>query len=62
MTQKQELKNEHGSMKSTIWMCDDIKIGHSISQLNKLTSFSSHSDAEVVRLHFGLKEGYAFLL
>jgi hypothetical protein len=39
MTQKQELKNEPESMKSTIWMCDDIKIGHSISQLNKLTSF-----------------------
>ncbi len=60
MSQKQELKNEHGSMKSTIWMCDDIKIGHSICQFNKLTSFSSHSDTGVVRLHFGLKGDYTF--
>jgi AraC family transcriptional regulator, transcriptional activator of the genes for pyochelin and ferripyochelin receptors len=60
MTQKQELKNEYGSMKSTIWMCDDIKIGHAVSSFNRLTSFSSHSDTEVVRLHFGLKGDYAF--
>lgn len=47
-------------MASTIWMCDDIKIGHALSSFNELFTFPASNQNDVVRLHFGLKGDYIF--
>lgn len=51
---------ESGTRTSTIWQCDDIKLGHAISVCNGFTSFAGSSKEDVVRLHFGLKGDYKF--
>lgn len=58
---RQELSNEYGTRNSTIWTCEDIVLGHSIANFRQQTSFTSHSNSDVVRLHFGLKGDYKFV-
>jgi len=60
MEQKLQQVFEHGTRTSTIWQCDEIKLGHAVSACNGYTSFAGSSTADVVRLHFGLKGDYKF--
>lgn len=60
MEQKLQQSFEQGSRTSTIWQCDDIKLGHAVSVCKGYTSFAGSSTADVVRLHFGLKGDYKF--
>ncbi|UZR95219.1 helix-turn-helix transcriptional regulator [Chondrinema litorale] len=58
---QQELISEYGKTVSTHWQVEGIILGHALSTFNSLTSFSaSRHDADVVRLHFGLKGDYNF--
>lgn len=47
-------------MQSTVWQCDDIRLGHAVSTFHEPGSFCASSPANVVRLHFGLKGNYSF--
>ncbi len=60
MEEKKLVTYENGSMASTTWQCDEIKIGHAVSKFNRLTSFPASSQNDVVRLHFGMKGDYWF--
>jgi AraC-like DNA-binding protein len=60
MEEKQQRVTDQGVMTSTIWQCDDIRLGHAISTFKELTSFSASSETDVVRFHFGLKGNYSF--
>ena len=60
MEQKLQQEFENGTRTSTIWQCDDIKLGHAVSVCNRYSSFAGSSTADVVRLHFGLKGDYKF--
>lgn len=60
MEEKKTVTTEYGSLTSITWKCDDIVLGHGISTFKELTSFSGHSQLDVVRLHFGMKGNYAF--
>ena len=51
---------DFGTRKSTIWQCDDIRLGHSLSVMKERVSFPGSSDTDVVRMHFGLKGDYCF--
>lgn len=42
------------------WFCDNIKLTHSISKHQKLSSFSISNNTDLIRLHFGLKGNYEF--
>lgn len=57
---KEQRDFENGVRISTIWECDGIKLGHSVSKFTELTSFSGSSQADVVRMHFGMKGDYKF--
>jgi AraC-like DNA-binding protein len=60
MEEKRQVKYEHGVMEGVTWQCDGIRLGHAVSRFDTLTSFPASSQADVVRLHFGLKGDYAF--
>ncbi|CAL1521528.1 AraC family transcriptional regulator [Chitinophaga sp. MM2321] len=60
MDEHKSLVYHNGTMDSSVWYCDDIKIGHAISRFNELFSFPASSPTDVVRLHFGLKGDYIF--
>lgn len=60
MQEKQERVWEKGITASTIWQCDEIRIGHAVSTFKELTSFSTGNENDVVRFHFGLKGNYSF--
>ncbi|WP_276482761.1 helix-turn-helix transcriptional regulator [Paraflavitalea pollutisoli] len=60
MENRQTLVTEYGTRVTITWQCDGILLGHGISRFNALTSFSGASQADVVRLHFGMKGNYAF--
>lgn len=60
MEEKKCQTTEYGTLTSVSWNFDGIKMGHSVSRFNGLTSFSAHNSNEVVRLHYGLKGNYSF--
>lgn len=61
MEQKLQQEFESGKRTSTIWQCDDIKLGHAVSIYKGYTSFTGGgSTDDVVRLHFGLRGDYKF--
>jgi AraC family transcriptional activator of pyochelin receptor len=60
MEEKQSRAFEKGKMTGIVWHCDDIRIGHAVSRFTELTSFSSSSSTDVVRMHFGMKGDYSF--
>jgi AraC family transcriptional regulator, transcriptional activator of the genes for pyochelin and ferripyochelin receptors len=59
-------KNEHqetafGSIDTTVWDFDGIRMGHALSKFRQLTQFSSTgSQKDVIRLHFGMRGNYSF--
>lgn len=60
MEEKRQSRYERGVTESIIWQCDSIRLGHALSRFETQTSFPASSQADVVRLHFGLKGDYAF--
>lgn len=60
MEEKRHVQYEHGVMEGVTWQCNGIRLGHAVSKFQILTSFPASSQADVVRLHFGLKGDYAF--
>jgi len=60
MEEKQSREFENGSMTGVVWQCDGIRIGHAISKFTELSSFSSSSKTDVVRMHFGIRGNYSF--
>ena len=60
MSETHQIQYEKGIANNTIWQCDDIKLGHSVSIFKELTTFNGHSENDVVRMHFGLKGNYSF--
>lgn len=44
----------------TRWECDSIQISHAKSTFEEFSSFKSHHNDGLVRLHFGLKGDYSF--
>ena len=60
MEEKQSREFEDGSMTGVVWQCDGIRIGHAISKFTELSSFSSSSKTDVVRMHFGIRGNYSF--
>ena len=61
MQNRQHLENETGTRDSITWEFDGIRMGHAVSKFNTLTSFNASSlNADVVRLHLGLKGNYSF--
>lgn len=60
MENRQTLVTEQGTRTTVTWQCDGILLGHGISKFKVLTTFSGSSQADVVRLHFGMKGNYAF--
>ena len=60
MEERQQRIFENGAMNGTVWLCDDIRIGHALSEFTSLFRFASGNDSDVVRLHFGLKGDYSF--
>jgi AraC family transcriptional regulator, transcriptional activator of the genes for pyochelin and ferripyochelin receptors len=53
-------KIPHGIMTRTLWLCDDIRMGHTISATSQLSSVQASSKQDIVRVHFGLKGDYRF--
>lgn len=60
MEERKTETTEQGTRQSILWRCDDILLGHSVSTFKEFTSFTGSSQADVVRLHFGMKGDYAF--
>jgi AraC-like DNA-binding protein len=60
MESKEQRIFENGTMDATMWQCDEIRIGHALSNFTTLFSFGTGNDSEVVRMHFGLKGDYRF--
>ena len=61
MQNRQHLETETGTRDSITWEFDGIRMGHAVSKFNTLTSFNASSlNADVVRLHLGLKGNYSF--
>jgi AraC family transcriptional activator of pyochelin receptor len=44
----------------TDWICDEIRITHTLTNYEKPDHMRTSNDTDVVRLHFGLKGDYAF--
>ena len=55
MESKEQRIFENGTMDATMWQCDEIRIGHALSNFTTLFSFGTGKDSDVVRMHFGLK-------
>ncbi|MBL0743101.1 helix-turn-helix domain-containing protein [Chryseolinea lacunae] len=60
MEEKIVVQIEGGSRESTVWTCDDIRLGHTRSRCAVNTTFSASSQSDVVRLHFGMRGDYRF--
>lgn len=58
--EKLHQKFETGTRDSTLWNFEGIKMGHAVSKFTELLSFTGSSEADVVRLHFGMKGDYRF--
>src|SRR5476651_85449 len=51
---------DKGSMTTTLWNFDGIRMGHAVSRYKELTMQEAGNANDVVRLHFGLKGDYLF--
>lgn len=51
---------EHGQMKGVVWNIDGIIIGYGTTLFTKKAEFTSVSNDDMVRLHFGVKGDYRF--
>lgn len=60
MEETRQLTYEKGTMTSTIWQCDDIRLGHTVSRFSDYVSVPASSQNDVIRLHFGMKGNYSF--
>ncbi len=60
MEKRQTREFEKGKITGTTWQCDGILLGHAVSKFSELFSFSSASENDVVRMHFGMKGDYSF--
>lgn len=60
MEERKTITSEYGTRTSVTWQVDDILLGHSVSTFKELTTFTGNGQADVVRLHFGMKGNYAF--
>lgn len=60
MEERKTITTEEGTRTTITWQCDDILLGHAVSTFKELISFSGSSQADVVRMHFGMKGNYAF--
>lgn len=60
MEEQQERVFDKGRASMTLWQCDDIRLGHSVSIFTELSSFKAGRQNDVVRLHFGMKGNYSF--
>ena len=61
MENKQHLVTDAGTRDSLVWEVDGIRLGHAVSRFNNLTGFSaSNHNADVIRLHIGLRGNYSF--
>jgi len=61
MEETKHQQTEYGSVDTTIWDFDDIKMGHAVSKFHQLTRFiSPGSQKDVIRLHFGMRGNYSF--
>ncbi len=50
----------NGTISSTIWQCDGIRLGHAVSKFTERFSYPAGNQNDVVRLHFGLRGDYTF--
>lgn len=60
-----EVHSDNGVIRSTIWNCDGIRLGHAVSRFTgdhptSLPQRPPGPGPDVVRLHFGLKGNYSF--
>lgn len=61
MEETKQLTHEKGTMTSTIWHCDGIRLGRAVSKFTDYVSVpASNHNSDVIRLHFGLKGNYSF--
>ena len=60
MEQKHVTTHEKGTVTSTVWQCDDIKLGHAVSTFREYTSAAAGNNNDVVRMHFGMRGNYSF--
>lgn len=61
MEEIKQVTYDKGTMTSTIWHCDDIRLGHAVSKFTDYVSVpASNHNNDVIRLHFGLKGNYSF--
>jgi AraC family transcriptional activator of pyochelin receptor len=60
MEEEKTVNSGPGNTTSINWQCDGILLGHAVSTFKEYTSFSGSSQADVVRMHFGMKGNYAF--
>ncbi|MCE7064726.1 helix-turn-helix transcriptional regulator [Dyadobacter sp. CY326] len=60
MEERQSREFDKGKMSGVLWQCDGIRIGHAVSKFTELSSFSSSSKTDVVRMHFGMRGNYSF--
>ncbi|WP_160716177.1 helix-turn-helix domain-containing protein [Chitinophaga solisilvae] len=60
MEEKKVQTYNNGTITSTVWECDGIRMGHALSSFNECFTFPAHSDTDVIRMHFGLKGDYIF--
>jgi AraC family transcriptional regulator, transcriptional activator of the genes for pyochelin and ferripyochelin receptors len=60
MEEKKQFTFDNGTVNYSIWYCDDIKIGHTISKFKEQVNHPAMSKNDVVRMHFGLKGDYQF--
>lgn len=60
MSDQKKTIHENGIVTSTIWNCDEIRMGHAISTFNGFFSNSAGNTNDVIRLHFGLRGNYSF--
>ena len=58
---QRQLTTPNGITTITDWLCDEIRLTHTISHFDKPGGFDASNDRDVVRLHFGLKGDYAFV-
>jgi AraC-like DNA-binding protein len=59
-----EVHSDNGAIRSTIWNCDGIRLGHAVSRFTgertPLPAKPAGPGPDVVRLHFGLRGNYSF--
>lgn len=61
MEEIKQITHDKGTMTSTIWHCDDIRLGYAVSKFTDYVSVpASNHNNDVIRLHFGLKGNYSF--